>query len=192
MYGWEKLNFTGICEAHRHCNLLQPSSRTAKTNAPFEKQICLPSENSSKDNSPWIGKLKERKREEEKRDESSDSILQLRVLKGEIYIYMLTWKCININRSRLPIKIEIRIFNYCIIVYRFNCILLFKVAASQVAQMVKTLPAMWENQVQSLGWEVSLENGMVTHSSVLAWEIPWQEKRATVHGLTKSQTRLNN
>ena len=61
-----------------------------------------------------------------------------------------------------------------------------------MAQMVKTLPAMWENQVQSLGWEVSLENGMATHSSVLAWEIPQTEERATVHGVTKSQTRLNN
>jgi len=60
--------------------------------------------------------------------------------------------------------------------------------ASPVALMVKTLPAMWENQVQSLGWEVSLENGMATHSSVLAWEIPWTEERATVHGVTKSQT----
>ena len=87
MYGWEKLNFTGICEAHSHCNLLQPSSRTAKTNAPFEKQICLPSQNSSKDNSPWIGKLKERKREEEKKDEYSDSILQLSFKGGALHIH---------------------------------------------------------------------------------------------------------
>ena len=40
-----------------------------------------------------------------------------------------------------------------------------------VAQMVKNLPAMWEEQVQSLGWEDLLEKGMTTHSSILAWRI---------------------
>ena len=41
-----------------------------------------------------------------------------------------------------------------------------------VAQTVKNLPAMQETQVQSLGWEDSLEKGMETHSSILDWEIP--------------------
>ena len=41
-----------------------------------------------------------------------------------------------------------------------------------VAQMVKSLPTMWETQVQSLGWEYPLEKGMATHSSILAWRIP--------------------
>ena len=45
--------------------------------------------------------------------------------------------------------------------------------ASLVAQLVKKPPAMWETWVQSLGWEDSLEKGKVTHSSVLAWRIPW-------------------
>ena len=44
--------------------------------------------------------------------------------------------------------------------------------ASLVAQMVKTLPVMQENQVQSLGQEDPLEKGMATHSSILAWRIP--------------------
>ena len=48
--------------------------------------------------------------------------------------------------------------------------------ASQVAQMVKNLPAMQETQVQSVGWEDPLEKGMATHSSILAWEIPWTEE----------------
>ena len=47
--------------------------------------------------------------------------------------------------------------------------------ASLVAQRVKTLPAMHETWVQSLGWENSLEKGMATHSSILAWRIPWTE-----------------
>ena len=42
--------------------------------------------------------------------------------------------------------------------------------------MVKNLPAMWETHVQSLGWEVSLEKGMATRSSILVWGIPWMEK----------------
>ena len=42
-----------------------------------------------------------------------------------------------------------------------------------VAQLVKNLPAMWETWVQSLGWEDALEKGKATHSSILAWRIPW-------------------
>ena len=41
---------------------------------------------------------------------------------------------------------------------------------------VKRLPPMWETWVQSLGWEDPLEKEMVTHSSILAWRIPWMEK----------------
>ena len=44
---------------------------------------------------------------------------------------------------------------------------------SLVAQLVKNLPAMWETWVQSLGWEDPLEKEMATHSSILAWRIPW-------------------
>ena len=45
-----------------------------------------------------------------------------------------------------------------------------------VAQMVKRLPTMRETQVQSLGWEDLLEKEMATHSSILAWKIPWTEE----------------
>ena len=48
--------------------------------------------------------------------------------------------------------------------------------ASLVAQTVKNLPAMLETWVQSLGWEDPLEEGMATHSSVLAWRIPGMEE----------------
>ena len=41
---------------------------------------------------------------------------------------------------------------------------------------VKNLPAMWETRVQSLSWEGPLEKGMATHSSILAWRIPWTEE----------------
>ena len=45
--------------------------------------------------------------------------------------------------------------------------------ASIVAQLVKNLPAMQETWVQSLGWETPLEKEKATHSSILAWRIPW-------------------
>ena len=47
-----------------------------------------------------------------------------------------------------------------------------------------------EMQVRSLGWEDPLEKEMATHSSILAWRIPWREEPsgATVHGVAKSQT----
>ena len=45
-----------------------------------------------------------------------------------------------------------------------------------MAQMEKNLPAMQETQVQSLIWEDALEKGKATHSSILAWRIPWIEE----------------
>ena len=45
-----------------------------------------------------------------------------------------------------------------------------------MAQTVKNLPAMQETQVPSLGWEDPLEKEMATHSSILAWRIPWTEE----------------
>ena len=42
--------------------------------------------------------------------------------------------------------------------------------------MVNNVPAMWETQVRSLGWEDPLEKGMATHSSILAWRIPQTEE----------------
>ena len=52
----------------------------------------------------------------------------------------------------------------------------YKVLTSLVAQMAKNLPATQENQVRSLGQEDSLEKGMATHSSILAWKLPWTEE----------------
>ena len=51
---------------------------------------------------------------------------------------------------------------------------------SLVAQMVKHLPAMQETWVQSLGWEDPLEKETATHSSTLAWKIPWTEEPGRV------------
>ena len=63
--------------------------------------------------------------------------------------------------------------------------------ASLVDQMVKYLPAMQKTRVPSLGWEEPLEEGMATHSSILAWRIPWTEEPggATVHEGGKDSNR---
>ena len=60
--------------------------------------------------------------------------------------------------------------------------------ASLVAQLVKNPPAMRETWVQSLAWEAPLEKGKATHSSILAWRIPW----TLVLGVAKSRTQLSN
>ena len=55
-----------------------------------------------------------------------------------------------------------------------------------MAQTVKNLPAMGETRVQTLGQEDPLEKGIATHSSILAWRIPWTESvawQATLYGV---------
>ena len=62
-----------------------------------------------------------------------------------------------------------------------------------MAQMVKNPPAMWETRVQSLGGEDPLKKGMVTHSRILAWRIPWPEEPGGLQFMgSQSQTRLND
>ena len=61
-----------------------------------------------------------------------------------------------------------------------------------MAQTVKKLPTVQETWVQSLGQEDPLEKGMVTHSSILAWRIPWTEEPSRLQsvGVTKSRTPI--
>ena len=61
--------------------------------------------------------------------------------------------------------------------------------ASLVDQLVKNLLAMQETQVRFLGWEDLLEKGMVTHSSILAWRIPWTKEPGWLQSMgLQSQT----
>ena len=62
---------------------------------------------------------------------------------------------------------------------------------SLVAQMVRRLPIMWETQVQSLGQEDLLEKEMATHSSVLAWKIPWAEEPGRLQSMGSQRVRHN-
>ena len=57
------------------------------------------------------------------------------------------------------------------------------------AQLVKYPPAMQETQVQSLGREYALEKEMATHSSILAWRIPWTEKPGRLRSMGSARVR---
>jgi len=58
-------------------------------------------------------------------------------------------------------------------------------------QTVKNLPVMQEMQVQPLGWEDSLEKGMATYSSILAWIIPWTEDPGRLQSMRSQRVRHN-
>ena len=62
---------------------------------------------------------------------------------------------------------------------------------SLVAQTVKRLPKMRETQVQSLGWEDLLEKEMATHSSILAWKIPWMEEPGRLQSMVSQRVGHN-
>ena len=66
--------------------------------------------------------------------------------------------------------------------------------ASLLAQLVKNLPAMQQTWIRSQGWEDPLEEGMATHSSVLAWRIPMDRGAwwTTVHGIAKNLIQLSD
>ena len=65
------------------------------------------------------------------------------------------------------------------------------ILASLVAQRIKRLPAMWETQVRSLGWEDPLEKETATHSSILAWKIPWTEEPGRLQSVGSQRIGYN-
>ena len=75
-----------------------------------------------------------------------------------------------------------------IYIYIFFLILM---GSSLSSQMVKNQASIQETRVQSLGWEDPLEKGMATHSSSLAWRIPWTEELATVQSMWWQTVRHN-
>ena len=71
-----------------------------------------------------------------------------------------------------------------------NCYkLLLFLRASLVAQRLKRLPGMWETWVRSLGREDPLEKEMATHSSTLAWRIPWREEPGRLQSMGSLRVR---
>ena len=65
----------------------------------------------------------------------------------------------------------------------------FHLRASLVAKRLKRLPAMQETQVRSLGQEDPLEKEMATHSSILAWRIPWMEELGRLQSMGSQRVR---
>ena len=61
--------------------------------------------------------------------------------------------------------------------------------ASQMAQTVKCLPAIWETQVQSLGWEEALKKEMTMHSNTVAWKIPWTEEPSRLQSMGSQRVK---
>ena len=90
----------------------------------------------------------------------------------------------SVSSASLPLFEKVSVFNA--IASKYEKPILYSFCREQyplqyswtpiVAQMVKNPPAMWETWVRSLSWEDPLEKGMATHSSILAWRIPWSEK----------------
>ena len=62
---------------------------------------------------------------------------------------------------------------------------------SLVAQTVKNLPVMRETWARFLGWDDPLEKGMATHSSILAWRIPWTEDRGRLQSMRSQRVGHN-
>ena len=60
-----------------------------------------------------------------------------------------------------------------------------------MTQMVKNLPTMLGTRAGSLGWEDPLEEGMATHSSILAWRIPWTEELSGLQSMALQRIRHN-
>ena len=66
-----------------------------------------------------------------------------------------------------------------------------KLRTSLVSQTIKKLPAMWKTQVQSLGQEDPQEKRMATHSSILAWRIPWTEEPGRLQSTDSPKIRYD-
>ena len=80
---------------------------------------------------------------------------------------------------------EIKPLSFKVLVYNVS----FHQWASLVAQTVKRLPAMWETRVQSLGEGDPLEKAVATHSSILAWKIPWTEEPDGLQSMGSQRVR---
>ena len=117
------------------------------------------------------------------------------------YIFKRHSKCflfskIHIFTKSYISKLALNFLNFLFLTFSFKiCFIsyfpIFSYRSTSVAQMVKNLPAVQEIQVQSLGWEDLLEKGMATHSSILAWKIPWTEEPGGLQSMGLQRVRHN-
>ena len=95
------------------------------------------------------------------------------------------YMCVWLKRNRSSLTFVLDISKSSEIIYK-RCILFW---ASLVAQTVKHLPTVQETRVRSLGWEDPLEKEMATHSSTLAWKIPWMEEPGGLQSVGSQRVR---
>ena len=121
------------------------------------------------------------------------SVLLIYFIHSSLYLFIPNPFLVPSSRSPLVttsfFSVSVSLFLFCymylfVLSFRFFRVsdsieylsFLLVLKSSLVAQMVKHLPTMRETQVRSLGWEDPLEKEMATHSSTLAWKIPWMEE----------------
>ena len=107
------------------------------------------------------------------------------------FIYM-SFVCPHFLKKKnchMPICVHLYMIpNIPVVIFKYH---LSSHWVSLVAQMVKHLPAVRETRVWSLGWEDLLEKEMTTHSSILAWRIPWMEDSGRLQSM-ESQRVIHN
>ena len=137
--------------------------------------------------SKWRAEMKYSMLRKNWQDKSSDRYFQEPILWAKFLYLLISRKGrrLHKNRRKFHESSGNLIENMCLIA----CIL-FSPRVSLVSQTVKNPPAVWETWVQSLGWEDPLEEGMATHSSILAYRIPMDREAQwdTVHEVTESDT----
>ena len=97
----------------------------------------------------------------------------------KLYAKYIMWNA-GLDEAQAGIKIARRNINN----------LRYSDGAPLVAQSVKTLPAMWETRVRFLGLEDPLEKEMATHSSILAWRIPWTERPGRLQSVESQESNM--
>ena len=106
---------------------------------------------------------------------------------GFCVLFCLYWKVVE-NLAKIRVLLwHIAGAEVCFVLFQWSIFL-----ASLVSQMVKNLPAVQEILVRSLGQGDPLEKGITTHSSVLAWRIPWTEELGLLKCMESQRVRHNS
>ena len=108
----------------------------------------------------------------------------------EVYILCFSHASNSLRHSLLPLSFSAFLNTVTGLYYCLLHLMWLLYLTSLVAQMVKCLPTVRETRVQSWGWDL-LEKGMVTHSSILAWKIPWTKEPGRLQSMRLWRVRHN-
>ena len=112
------------------------------------------------------------------------------MLTAAFFTIVKTWQPVRCPSTDERIKTKNFMFIYIHMHTYITHIYFIYLGASLVAQMVKNLPAVQENLVPSLGWKDPLVKGTATHSSILAWKIPWIEEPGGLQSMVSQRVGL--